>query len=99
VLLYQGPLSQNGRHRLETLRSSNDGFYIAEQDLALRGPGELLGTRQTGMAQYRIADIERDEDLLPYVENSAQQLLASAPQHVTPLIERWLGEAPKYANA
>lgn len=99
VLLYQSPLSQNGRQRLETLRASSDGFYIAEQDLALRGPGELLGTRQTGMAQYRIADIERDEDLLPYVEECAQRVLQHAPQHVTPLIERWLGEAPKYANA
>lgn len=99
VLLYQSPLSQNGRRRLETLRESSDGFYIAEQDLALRGPGELLGTRQTGMAQYRIADIERDVDLLDYVEKCASQLLASLPQNVDPLITRWLGEAPKFANA
>ena len=63
VLLYQSPLSAQARNRLDILRLSNDGFVIAETDLQLRGPGEVLGTRQTGILQYRIADLARDESL------------------------------------
>ena len=60
VLLYQSPLSALARQRLETMRQTNDGFVIAEKDLELRGPGELLGTRQTGLAAFRVADLARD---------------------------------------
>ena len=98
VLLYQPPLSQLARKRLEVLRESNDGFVIAEQDLALRGAGELLGTRQTGLAQFRIADLSRDADLLPPVQDLAERLLAEQPAAVDRLIRRWVGAAARYAG-
>ena len=79
VLLYQSPLSTLARQRLETMRETNDGFVIAEKDLELRGPGELLGTRQTGLAAFRVADLARDADLLPQVHALADRLLADAP--------------------
>ena len=75
VLLYQQPLSMLARQRLDTLRQTNDGFVIAEKDLQLRGPGELLGTRQTGIASFRMADLARDADLLPQVHALADDLL------------------------
>mgnify|MGYP004282726331 CR=1 FL=1 len=74
VLLYHAPLSALGRERLGIMRESTDGFVIAEKDLALRGPGEVLGTRQTGVVQFRVADLIRDADLLPDVQHAAQQL-------------------------
>ena len=80
VLLYRAPLSQMARARLEAIRDTNDGFEIARRDLELRGPGELLGTRQTGLAQLRVADLVRDADLLPRVQQTAELLLASHPQ-------------------
>ena len=79
VLLYQPPLSQMARQRLETMRATNDGFVIAEKDLELRGPGELLGTRQTGLAAFRVADLARDADLLPQVRAIADRLMAESP--------------------
>lgn len=99
VLLYQKPLSNNGKQRLETLRSSSDGFYIAEQDLLLRGPGEMLGTRQTGMLQFRIADLERDADLLEIVDQIAADFSRQHADNIGPLIKRWLGDASNYGNA
>jgi ATP-dependent DNA helicase RecG len=98
VLLYQPPLSTAGRERLGVLRESSDGFEIARRDMELRGPGEVLGTRQTGEMQFHIADLLRDEELLSSVEQAAGRLLADAPQNVTPLIRRWLGEAVDYGE-
>jgi RecG-like helicase len=81
------------------LRRTGDGFVIAEEDLKLRGPGELLGTRQTGLAAFRIADLARDADLLPKVHRLADLLLESAPGVADRLIARWVGGAARYAGA
>ncbi|MFS8137688.1 MAG: ATP-dependent DNA helicase RecG [Thermomonas sp.] len=99
VLLYQAPLSAMARERLDTLRRTNDGFEIAEKDLQLRGPGELLGTRQTGLANFRLADLVRDADLLPQVHALADQLLAQAPDMAERIVMRWVGGAARYASA
>ncbi len=99
VLLYQPPLSALARQRLDVLRQSNDGFLIAEKDLELRGPGELLGTRQTGLAAFRIADLARDAGLLPQVHALADHLLAHAPDTADRLVARWVGGASRYAAA
>jgi ATP-dependent DNA helicase RecG len=98
VLLYHGPLSQQAHARLAVLRSSHDGFEIARRDLELRGPGEVLGTRQTGMLQLRIADLIRDEDLLNDVRQAADELLADYPACAADLMRRWLGEAERYGE-
>ncbi|MFN2308275.1 MAG: ATP-dependent DNA helicase RecG [Gammaproteobacteria bacterium] len=98
VLLYHGPLSEAARARLGVLRDTTDGFEIARRDLELRGPGEVLGTRQTGLLSLRIADLLRDQDLLPAVEQAAECLLAGYPGHVAPLIRRWLGDAGRYGE-
>jgi ATP-dependent DNA helicase RecG len=98
VLLYHPPLSQIGRQRLGIMRETNDGFVIAEKDLQLRGPGEMLGTRQTGLLQFKVADLLRDADLLPAVRDAAQALLARWPTHVTPLLERWLRHGQQYGQ-
>jgi len=99
VLLYQPPLSQMARERLDTMRSTSDGFLIAEKDLELRGPGELLGTRQTGLVGFRIADLARDADLLPQAQGIADALLRAAPAVADQLVERWIGGAARYAGA
>ena len=98
VLLYRAPLSPLARERLKLIRASADGFEIARRDLALRGPGELLGTRQTGLAQLRVADLMRDAELLPRVQESAARLLATHPQHVSALIARWIGAGERYGR-
>ena len=98
VLLYHPPLSQLGRQRLGIMRETNDGFVIAEKDLELRGPGEMLGTRQTGLLQFKVADLMRDADLLPAVRDAALRLLAEWPQHVSPLLERWLRHCQQYGQ-
>jgi ATP-dependent DNA helicase RecG len=99
VLLYHAPLSKTAQARLGVLRDSNDGFIIAQRDLEIRGPGELLGTRQTGVLQFKIADLNRDAELLP----QAQQLAAQLWQHHTAaslaLIKRWLANKEVYGNA
>ncbi len=97
ALLYKTPLSQNGQERLRILRESNDGFVIAEKDLELRGPGELLGTKQTGDLGFRVARLERDDHLLQQAHDVAQQILSHYPEHVAALLKRWLPEAPRYA--
>lgn len=99
VLLYQSPLSQMARQRLETMRETSDGFVIAEKDLELRGPGELLGTRQTGLAAFRVADLARDAGLLPLVRELADRLLADSPGTADRIIARWVGGAARYASA
>ncbi|MGI9281983.1 MAG: ATP-dependent DNA helicase RecG [Endozoicomonas sp.] len=98
LLMYHAPLSQQSKERLQVMRDSSDGFVIAEKDLELRGPGEVLGTRQTGLAQFKVADLERDAVLLDQVRNAGQIVLREAPQNAEPLIFRWLGHAEKYAN-
>ncbi|MFJ4063861.1 ATP-dependent DNA helicase RecG [Pseudomonas sp. NPDC089996] len=98
VLLYHPPLSQIGRERLGIMRETNDGFIIAEKDLELRGPGEMLGTRQTGLLQFKVADLMRDADLLPAVRDAAQALLARWPDHVSPLLDRWLRHGQQYGQ-
>ena len=98
LLLYHAPLSQHGKERLKVMRETSDGFVIAEKDLELRGPGEVLGTRQTGDLQFRIADLVRDQGLLPEVKLAAIQLMENQPQRVDALISRWLGAAEQYGN-
>jgi ATP-dependent DNA helicase RecG len=98
LLLYRAPLSPLARERLAVMRSTNDGFEVARRDLELRGPGELLGTRQTGLAQMRVADLLRDADLLPRVQIAAESLLRDWPLHVAPLIRRWVGHAEQYGR-
>ena len=98
LLLYRPPLSPLARERLGVMRDTNDGFAVARRDLELRGPGELLGTRQTGLAQMRVADLLRDADLLPRVQSAAEMLLNEWPVHVTPLVRRWVGRAEQYGR-
>ena len=99
VLLYSAPLSGNGAARLKIMRETNDGFKIAEKDLEIRGPGEVLGTRQTGDMQFRIADLQRDAHLLPEVKRMAIKLLQEYAGNVDPLIGRWLGHSEQYGQA
>jgi ATP-dependent DNA helicase RecG len=98
VLLYKPPLSEHARERLGVMRATNDGFEIAQKDLQLRGPGEVLGTRQTGIVQLRVADLLRDADLLPAVIEISERLLAEHPDRVEPLIRRWVHGPTEYAK-
>jgi ATP-dependent DNA helicase RecG len=98
LLLYGAALSKTAKMRLATLRETNDGFIVAQRDLEIRGPGELLGTRQTGLLNFRIADLQRDEGLLPRVSVCAKTLLRDHPKRVMPLIRRWLGEGMRYSK-
>jgi ATP-dependent DNA helicase RecG len=98
LLLYRAPLSPMARERLAVMRNTNDGFEVARRDLALRGAGELLGTRQTGLAQMRVADLSRDADLLPRVQIAAETLLHKHADHIAPLIRRWVGVAEQYGR-
>jgi ATP-dependent DNA helicase RecG len=98
VLLYRSPLSEMARARLAAIRDSNDGFRIARRDLELRGPGELLGRRQTGLAQLRVADLARDADLLDGVRATAGQMLEAMPERVAALRTRWIGEREQYGR-
>jgi ATP-dependent DNA helicase RecG len=98
VLLYQPPLSAQARERLAVMRRTNDGFEIARCDLQMRGPGELLGTRQTGIEHLRIADLMRDQALLPSVQRAANALLQQHPQSVDAVIRRWLRQSEDYAH-
>jgi ATP-dependent DNA helicase RecG len=99
ILLYKQPLSPQSKKRLAVLRTSQDGFEIAQRDLELRGPGELLGTRQTGDIPFRIADLIRDQALFPEVQRLAQQLQHHYPSRAKALIERWLPNGIPYTNA
>ena len=100
VLLYQTPLSETGTERLNVLRDSTDGFVIAQKDLMLRGPGELLGKRQTGNVGYYLADLIRDEALFAIAQRLAQHLIADPTRKadVSQLIHRWMPEASRYTN-
>ena len=98
VLLYQPPLGKNGRARLDTLRHSTDGFEIAQKDLELRGPGEILGRRQTGVIGLKLADPQRDAPLIPDLQQLADEWLDSRPELARLLIRRWVGDVEKYAQ-
>ena len=98
VMMYDGPLTETARARLEVLRATTDGFAIAQRDLEIRGPGELLGTRQTGLAQLRVADLARDLPLLPAIERAASELLAQHESRVVPLVRRWMGAGDVYGQ-
>lgn len=98
VLMYQSPLGDLAKQRLEIMRTSSDGFLIAEKDLLLRGPGEVLGTRQAGMPEMRVANLIRDAHLLPEIQNTAKKLLINHPDKVKLLIYRWLGKSLSYSN-
>jgi ATP-dependent DNA helicase RecG len=99
VLLYKAPLSKTATKRLAVLRESNDGFVIAEKDLEIRGAGELLGTRQTGLALLKIADLVRDGYLIPEIKQQAYLLSRQQPECAQALIQRWLGNKERYSNA
>ena len=96
VMMYDGPLTGAARARLEVLRKTTDGFEIAQRDLEIRGPGDLLGTRQTGLARLRIADLARDRPLLPDVDRAASELLAEHETRIAPLIRRWVDTGADY---
>jgi ATP-dependent DNA helicase RecG len=98
VLLYKGPLGQVARERLAVLRDTNDGFVVAQRDLELRGPGEMLGTKQTGLPDYRVANLVRDADLMPQVQITAEELRRSSPQASAAIVRRWLGDAGRYGK-
>jgi ATP-dependent DNA helicase RecG len=99
VLMYQSPLSKTANKRLAVLRESNDGFYIAQQDLEIRGPGELLGTKQTGLADLKIADLIRDAELIPQVQNIANHLWDQYPSNAQAIVNRWLSNKEHFGHA
>lgn len=99
VLMYQAPLSKTAQQRLGVLRESNDGFVIAQKDLEIRGPGELLGTKQTGLADMKIADLNRDAYLIPQVQKLAQHLWQQYPERANAIINRWLAYKEQYGHA
>ncbi|MGF1784386.1 ATP-dependent DNA helicase RecG [Photobacterium swingsii] len=99
VLLYHAPLSQTAQKRLGVLRESSDGFVIAQRDLEIRGPGELLGTKQTGIADFKVADLIRDQHLIPQVQKLARYIHDKYPTNAEAIITRWLGQRENYSNA
>ena len=98
VLLYKSPLGRIAKERLGVLRDTNDGFIVAQRDLELRGPGELLGTRQTGLPEYRIANLIRDAALMPQVQITAEHLIRDSGSSATAIVRRWLGDAGRYGK-
>jgi ATP-dependent DNA helicase RecG len=98
VLLFKSPLGRIAKERLAVLRDTNDGFVVAQRDLELRGPGELLGTRQTGLPDYRVANLVRDADLMPQVQVTAETLRKGAPGQAEAIVRRWLGDAGRYGK-
>ena len=98
VLLYKAPLSDVAKERLSIMRQSNDGFLIAEKDLQIRGPGEVLGTRQTGLMEFKMADLLRDAHLQPKIKLWAEKIKAQNPELVEPLIKRWLAGSEQYGH-
>ena len=98
ILLYQTPLSRDGKLRLGVMRESCDGFYIAEKDLELRGPGQVLGTNQAGLMSFKIADMQRDALLLEDIKNVSESLMLNNKEIIDPLINRWLSNREEYAN-
>ncbi|KJG58130.1 ATP-dependent DNA helicase RecG [Photobacterium kishitanii] len=99
VLLYHAPLTKTAQKRLAVLRESSDGFVIAQRDLEIRGPGELLGTKQTGIADFKVADLIRDQYLIPQVQKLARYIHDQYPDNATAIIDRWIGQRENYSNA
>lgn len=97
-MMYKPPLGSLAHSRLAVLRDTNDGFIVAQRDLELRGPGEVLGTRQTGLPQYRIADLVRDTDLMPKVQLAAESIRRMRAGVADEIIRRWLGDAGRYGK-
>jgi ATP-dependent DNA helicase RecG len=98
LLLYRPPLTEIARQRLAVMRETNDGFEVARRDLELRGPGELFGTKQTGLMQMRVADLLRDADLLPQVQAAAELMLAKNAANIPPLLRRWTGAGERFGR-
>jgi len=98
VMLFRPPLGATARARLEVMRASNDGFEVAQRDLELRGPGEVLGTRQTGLLRLRVADLIRDKALVPPASAAAEMIMAAHPMQVAPLVRRWVGDGVHYGG-
>jgi ATP-dependent DNA helicase RecG len=98
VLLYKSPLGRVAKERLAVLRDTNDGFIVAQRDLELRGPGELMGTRQTGLPDYRIADLVRDAELMPEVQITAESIRKESEGRAAAIVRRWLGDASRYGK-
>jgi len=98
VLMYNPPLGDLAKQRMEIMRQTTDGFRIAEKDLELRGPGEVLGTRQTGMLLFRVADLARDAELLKMIPDAADTLLKEHPVQADKLIRRWIGDTSRFAG-
>ncbi|HAC87507.1 MAG TPA: ATP-dependent DNA helicase RecG, partial [Gammaproteobacteria bacterium] len=98
LLLYQTPLSDASKQRLQVIRESTDGFHIAEKDLELRGPGQVLGTQQAGLMTFRVADITRDAKLLDEVHDASEIILQQYPEIIDPLVKRWLGDRVNYVK-
>jgi len=98
VLMYHGSLSQNAKQRLAVMRETNDGFVIAQKDLEIRGPGEVLGTRQTGEMQLMIADFSKHQHLLPTVNRWSEELVRHYPEQTELLIQRWVGQNEQFAS-
>nr|WP_314741868.1 ATP-dependent DNA helicase RecG [uncultured Haemophilus sp.] len=99
VLMYKPPLGKISSKRLQVMRDSQDGFYIAEKDLEIRGTGEILGTKQTGMAEFKVANLMRDRKMIPLVQRYAKQIIVENPPLAEALIKRWLNEKAEYTNA
>ena len=98
VLMYHSPLSRQGKARLAAMRDTTDGFEIARRDMELRGPGEMMGTRQAGLMQLRVADLLRDQEMIPDVSRTADLLLSRYPEHAAKIVRRWLGDNTHYGN-
>ena len=98
VLLYKAPLGDLARERLAVMRDTSDGFVIAQKDLEIRGPGEVLGTRQTGLWQLRIADLLRDQALIPLAQQLSELIMIRYPQLIEPLMQRWIGRRQQYGQ-
>jgi ATP-dependent DNA helicase RecG len=98
VLLYKPPLGRIAKERLAVLRDTNDGFVVAQRDLELRGPGEMLGTRQTGLPDYRVANLVRDAELMPQVQITAEAIRKSSTRRAAAIVRRWLGDAGRYGK-
>ena len=98
VLMYKSPLGEVARERLSIMRETTDGFEIAQKDLEIRGPGEVLGTRQTGVLELRVADLMRDQELMPKVVEASKLILEHHPELVDPLLHRWLRQGLQFAE-
>lgn len=99
VLMYKPPLGKISQKRLQVLRESQDGFVISEKDLEIRGPGEVLGTKQTGIAEFKVANLMRDRKMIPTVQHYARRLIVEYPDVADTLIKRWLNNREIYSNA